>query len=79
MTSEHVVIGARKWATHYEPSGGGAPGVLYGFFTREGFEDAYVDVYRHVGTVPDMMNRDVLDIDCIDHPLAYPSRHVVDP
>ncbi len=75
MTSSHVVIGARMWATHYDPMGEGPAGVLYGF------TGPYSHFSRFAEHTPAWWLDIVYDraeLDLIDNPLAYPSRHVVD-
>jgi hypothetical protein len=76
MTCDHVVIGARKWATHYDPMGGPA-GVLYGFtWPIPGAERLSMAAVAPTWRLNILY--DVAEIDLEDNPLAYPSRHVVD-
>lgn len=81
MTYSHVVIGARMWATHYCPMGLGAAHALYGFTrpTVTLWVDAHNEVYRAAPRRRLELLYEQAELDLVDNPLAYPSRHVVDP
>lgn len=77
MNRDDAVVPARRWATHYDPMGDGAAGVLYGFTSPIVCEDR-LDVYRAAPRDRIEALFEQAELDMIDNPLAYPSRHVVD-